>query len=90
MALGQLRASLNDVDNPPLDVWLVWHAYMLNPTYELLSLSSISEFIVLSHALLSWYAEDLERLPLLADLKNIPVSPLDLLVCLWDFFVSVH
>jgi len=20
------------LDNPPLDVWLVWHAYMLNPT----------------------------------------------------------
>ena len=22
------------VDNPPLDVWLIWHAYMLNPTCE--------------------------------------------------------
>ena len=24
--------SLTAMDNPPLDVWLIWHAYMLNPT----------------------------------------------------------
>ena len=34
LALGVLRASLTAVDNPPLDVWLIWHAYMLNPTYD--------------------------------------------------------
>lgn len=34
LALGVLRTSAAAVDNPPLDVWLIWHAYMLNPTYE--------------------------------------------------------
>lgn len=34
LALGVLRTLPTAVDNPPLDVWLVWHAYMLNPTYE--------------------------------------------------------
>lgn len=34
IALGVLRASRTDVDNPPLDIWLIWHADMLNPTYE--------------------------------------------------------
>lgn len=33
LALGELRTSATAVDNPPLDVWLIWHAYMLNPTY---------------------------------------------------------
>jgi len=33
LALGELRTSAAAVDNPPLDVWLIWHAYMLNPTY---------------------------------------------------------
>ena len=33
LALGELRTSATTVDNPPLDVWLIWHAYMLNPTY---------------------------------------------------------
>ena len=33
LALGVLRTSPTAVDNPPLDVWLIWHAYMLNPTY---------------------------------------------------------
>lgn len=33
LALSKLRISPTAVDNPPLDVWLVWHAYMLNPTY---------------------------------------------------------
>lgn len=37
-------------DFPPLDVLMVWHAYMLNPR---------------------WYAEDCERLPLLARLKDL-------------------
>ncbi|OSX64414.1 hypothetical protein POSPLADRAFT_1032777 [Postia placenta MAD-698-R-SB12] len=37
-------------DFPPLDVLMVWHAYMLNPR---------------------WYAEDCERLPLLASLKGL-------------------
>jgi hypothetical protein len=40
----------------------------------------ISELIV-NCALLRWYAEDLERVPSLADLKNLPGTPLDLLVC---------
>lgn len=34
LALGVLRASPTAVDNPPLDVWLIWHAYMLNPMYD--------------------------------------------------------
>ena len=42
----------------------------------------MSELIVSWCLLLSCYAEDLERVPLLADLKNLPVAPLDLLVCL--------
>jgi hypothetical protein len=33
LALGVLRTSATAVDNPPMDVWLIWHAYMLNPTY---------------------------------------------------------
>ena len=33
LALDELRTSATAVDNPPLDVWLIWHAYMLNPTY---------------------------------------------------------
>ena len=28
-----------------------------------------------------WYVEDLERVHVLAELKNLPVAPLDLLVC---------
>ena len=32
--LKKLRAPDGTVDNPPLDVWLIWHAYMLNPTYD--------------------------------------------------------
>jgi hypothetical protein len=34
LALGVLRASPTAVDNPPIDVWLIWHAYMLNPTCD--------------------------------------------------------
>lgn len=44
------------------------------------SLPSINELIA-NRALLRWYAEDLERLPLLVGLKNLPVTPLELLVC---------
>ena len=43
LALGVLRTLPTAVDNPPLDVWLVWHAYMLNPTYEKTFLSSMLE-----------------------------------------------
>lgn len=39
LALGVLRTSAAAVDNPPLDVWLIWHAYMLNPMYECLFFS---------------------------------------------------
>lgn len=78
MALGVLRASQTDVDNPPPDVWLIWHAYMLNPTYEKAYLSKAIQ----SYCDLRWYAEDLERVRILADLKNLPVTPLDLMVVL--------
>ena len=45
--------------------------------------------LIISCTLLSCYAEDLERVPLLVDLKNLPVAPLDLLVCLKVVCVSV-
>jgi hypothetical protein len=47
LALGVLRTSPTAVDNPPLDVWLIWHAYMLNPTYETTPYLSGAIFVLL-------------------------------------------
>lgn len=51
-------------------------------------LSPTSELIVI-YALLRCYAEDLERVPLLADLKHLLAAPLDLVVCLDALRLSV-
>ncbi|KAJ7097656.1 hypothetical protein C8R44DRAFT_563612, partial [Mycena epipterygia] len=48
---------------PPIDVLMVWHAYLLNPRFEVLSVSC-------SCAGDTWYAEDLERRPELTGLKK--------------------
>jgi hypothetical protein len=75
------------VDNPPLDVWLIWHAYMLNPTYD--RRLSFCDWVSTRHCAPRWYAEDLERVRVLAELKNLPVSPLELLVRSENMLASV-
>ncbi|KAG6917558.1 hypothetical protein DXG01_002027 [Tephrocybe rancida] len=53
---------------PPLDVLMVWHAYLLNP--GLVSLANVA-FNLSNHALASWYAEDCIRLPIMRNLSKL-------------------
>ncbi|EEB90083.1 hypothetical protein MPER_11759, partial [Moniliophthora perniciosa FA553] len=53
---------------PPIDVFMVWHSYSLNPAYGLRNTvisSSLMRFLV------RWYQEDVKRVPTLGFLENV-------------------
>ncbi|KAG6907306.1 hypothetical protein DXG01_009470 [Tephrocybe rancida] len=52
---------------PPVDVLMVWHAYMLNPGYVYI----IGTIIQSAHRHASWYAEDCSRINALRGLKSL-------------------
>jgi len=73
---------------PPVDVWLIWHTYMLNPmsvpklpfqSWNLRGLISLVR---------RWYTEDCERVWFLRPLRDLREHPLDLAVCVLYFFVA--
>ena len=63
---------------PPVDVWLIWHAYMLNP----MSVPGIflKSLMSLTPRARRWYTEDCERLWHLRPLKNLKEHPINFVV----------
>lgn len=61
---------------PPVDVWLIWHVYMLNPT----SVPTLLTKRALTLRLSRWYMEDCERSWFLRPLRNLRDDPMDLAV----------
>ena len=51
---------------PPIDVVMVWHAYLLNPMYANNTTCRVRSLI----HLVSWYAEDTMRVPTLSSLPR--------------------
>ena len=64
---------------PPVDVWLVWHVYMLNPM-SVPALFSKRAARALTLQASRWYMEDCERSWFLRPLRNLRDDPMDLAV----------
>ena len=72
-------------EGPPLDVLMVWHAYMLNPAYVRIR----SAICLSAHTLIPrWYTEDSIRLPILQTLERLDDRLLPAVVRSWDRRIS--
>ena len=66
VSIRDVRAGTIENSLPPIDVVMVWHAYLLNPMYvhESVCFGCLLIFSV------SWYAEDTMRVPTLSSLPQ--------------------